>query len=63
MLYYNEGSTNMNLIWGVIFNSVTLKFWIGETIIALSSKVAVKIRITESDVDLAFFAYMRGGAI
>ena len=55
----------MNLIWGVIFNSVTLKFWIGETIIALSSKVAVKIRITESesDVDLAFFAYMRGGAI
>ena len=55
----------MNLIWGIILVSVTLKCWIGQIIIALSPKVAVKIRITEpeSDVDPTFFADMRGEAI
>ncbi len=55
----------MNLIWGVILISVTLKCWIGQFIIALSPKVAVKIRIAEpeSDVDPTFFADMRGEAI
>jgi len=55
----------MNLIWGIILVSVTLKCWIGQIIIALSPKVAVKIRITEpeSDVNQTFFADMRGEAI
>jgi len=55
----------MNLIWGVILISVTLKCWIGQIIIAFSPKVAAKIRITEpeSDVDPTFFADMRGEAI
>ena len=55
----------MNLIWGAILISVTLKCWIGQIIIALSPKVAVKIRIAEpeSDVDPTFFADMRGEAI
>ena len=44
---------DVNLIWGVILISVTLKCWIGQTIIAFSPKVAAKIRIIEpeSDVD------------
>ena len=55
----------MNLIWGVILISITLKCWIGQIIIALSPKVAVKIKITEpeSDVDPTFFADMCGEAI
>ena len=55
----------MNLIWGIILVSVTLKCWIGQIIIALSPKVAVKIRIIEpeSDVGPTFFADMRGAAI
>lgn len=55
----------MNLIWGVILISVTLKCWIGQIIIALSPKAAVKIRIAEpeSDVDSTFFADMHGEAI
>ena len=55
----------MNLIWGVILISVTLKCWIGQIIIAFSPKVAVKIKIAEpeSDVDPTFFADMRGEAI
>ena len=55
----------MNLIWGVVLISVTLKCWIGQIIIALSPKVAVKIRISEdeSDLDPTFFADMRGEAI
>jgi hypothetical protein len=55
----------MNLIWGIILVSVTLKCWIGQIIIALSPKVATKIRIAEkeSDVDPTFFADMRGEAI
>ncbi len=55
----------MNLIWGIILISVTLKCWIGQIIIALSPKVATKIRIAEkeSDVDPTFFADMRGEAI
>ena len=55
----------MNLIWGLILVSVTLKCWIGQIIIALSPKVAVKIRITKpkSDVDPTFFADLHGEAI
>jgi len=59
------GIIDMNLIWGVILISVTLKCWIGQIIIAFSPKVAAKIRIIEpeSDVDPTFFADMHGGAI
>ena len=55
----------MNLIWGIILVSVTLKCWIGQIIIAISPKVAEKIRIAEpeSDLDKTFFADMRGEAI
>ena len=55
----------MNFIWGIILVSVSLKCWIGQIIIAISPKVAVKIRITEpeSDLDKTFFADMRGTAI
>ncbi len=55
----------MNLIWGIILVSVTLKCWIGQIIIALSPKVAAKIKIIEpeSDVNQTFFADMRGEAI
>ena len=55
----------MHLIWGVILVSVTLKCWIGQLIIAISPKMAVKIRIAESedDLDPTFFADMRGEAI
>ncbi len=55
----------MNLIWGVILISITLKCWIGQIIIALSPKVAAKIRIIEpeSDLDPTFFADMHGEAI
>ena len=56
---------DVNLIWGVILISTTLKCWIGQTIIAFSPKVASKIRIIEpeSDVNPTFFADMRGAAI
>jgi len=55
----------MNLIWGIILVSVTLKCWIGQIIIAFSPKVAVKIRIieNESDVNQTFFSEKRGKAI
>jgi len=55
----------MNLIWGIIVVSVTLKCWIGQIIIAFSPKVAVKIRIAESEsnMDPTFFTDMRGQAI
>ena len=55
----------MNLIWGIILVSVTLKCWIGQIIIAFSPKVAAKIKIIEpeSDVNQTFFADMRGEAI
>ena len=55
----------MNLIWGIILVSVTLKCWVGQIIIAISPKVAEKIRIVEpeSDLDKTFFADMRGEAI
>jgi len=56
---------DLNLIWGIILVSVTLKCWIGQIITALSPKLAVKIRIAESasDVDSTFFSDMRGQAI
>ena len=55
----------MNLIWGIILVSVTLKCWIGQIIIAFSPKVAAKIKIIEpeSDVNQTFFADMHGEAI
>jgi hypothetical protein len=55
----------MNLIWGVILISVTLKCWIGQIITAFSPKVAAEIRIAEpeSDVDPTFFVDMRSAAI
>ena len=55
----------MNLIWGIILVSVTLKCWIGQIIIAFSPKVAAKIRIIdpESDLNQMFFVNMRGEAI
>ena len=55
----------MNLIWGIILVSVTLKCWIGQIIIAFSPKVAAKIRIIdpESNLNQTFFANMRGEAI
>ena len=55
----------MNLLWGIILVSGTLKCWIGQVIIILAPKMAVKIRIIEakSDVDSTFFTDMRGQAI
>jgi len=55
----------MNLIWGIILVSVTLKCWIGEIIIAFFPKVAVKIRIieNESEVNQTFFSKKHGKAI
>ena len=55
----------MNLIWGIILVSITLKCWIGQIIIAFSPKVAAKINIIgdESDLNHTFFANMRGEAI
>ena len=55
----------MNLIWGIILVSVTLKCWIGQIIIVLSPKVAEKIKIIEpeSNLDQTYLADMRGAAI
>jgi hypothetical protein len=55
----------MNLIWGIIIVSVTLKCWIGQIIIAFSPKVAGKIKIAESESDMnrTFFLEMQGAAI
>ena len=55
----------MNLIWGIILFSITLKCWIGQVIIAYSPRVATKINIieAESDLDQTFFLDMRGSAI
>ena len=55
----------MNLIWGIILVSITLKCWIGQIIIAFSPKVAAKINIIEDESDLnhTFFVDMYGSAI
>ena len=55
----------MNLIWGIILVSITLKCWIGQIIIAFSPKVAAKINIIEDESDLnhTFFVDMHGSAI
>jgi hypothetical protein len=55
----------MNLIWGIILVSVTLKVWIGQIIISFSPKIAEKINIIEpeSNVDKTFFLDMRGSAV
>ncbi len=54
----------MNIIWGIILLSVTLKVWIGQIIIAFSPKIAEKINIIdpESDIDKTYFLDMRGVA-
>jgi hypothetical protein len=56
---------DVDLIWGIILVSVTLKCWIGQIIIAFSPKVAAKIRIIEpgSNLDSTFYTEMRGAAI
>ena len=55
----------MNLIWGIILVSVTLKCWIGQIIIAFTPKIAEKIKIIEpkSYMDPTFFLDMHGTAI
>ena len=55
----------MNLIWGIILISITLKCWIGQIIITLSPKMAETIKIIEpkSDVDQTYFTYIRSEAI
>jgi len=56
---------DINVLWGIILVSVSLKCWIGQTIIALSPQLASTIRIMdkESELDTTFFADMRGQAI
>jgi len=55
----------MNLIWGIILVSATLKIWIGQIIISFFPKVAEKINIIEpkSGVDKTYYLDMRGSAI
>ena len=55
----------MNLIWGIILVSITLKCWVGQIIIAFSPKIAAKINIfgDESDLNQTYFLDMRGSAI
>lgn len=55
----------MNLIWGIILVSVTLKVWIGQIIIAIAPKIAEKINIieAETDVDKTYFLDMQGAAV
>ena len=56
----------MHLFWGVVLVVFTLLVcWLGQTISALSPRLAVKLGLTEreSDVDPAFYADVRGEAI
>jgi hypothetical protein len=56
----------MDLFWGVILIIFTLLVcWLGQTIAAFSPKLAVKLGLTESEseVDPAFYADVRGEAI
>ena len=56
----------MYLFWGVILIIFTLLVcWLGQTISALSPRLAVKMQLIEpeSDVDPAFYADVRGEAI
>ena len=56
----------MDLFWGVLLIIFTLLVcWLGQTIAAFSPKSAVKLGLTESetDVDPAFYADVRGEAI
>ena len=56
----------MHLFWGVVLIVFTLLVcWLGQTISALSPRLAVKLGLTEreSDVDPAFYADIRGEAI
>ena len=56
----------MELFWGVILIIFTmLVCWLGQTISALSPRLAVKMQLTEpeSDVDPAYYADVRGEAI
>ncbi len=55
----------MNVLWGILLTSITLKCWVGQIIIALSPKIAAKIRIIESqsDMDPTFFTDIRSQAM
>ena len=56
----------MHVFWGVILIVFTLVVcWLGQTISALSPKLAVKLGLTEreSEVDSTFYADVRGEAI
>ena len=55
----------MDLIWGASLTIFSLVGWIGQTITALSPKVAVKLGLTEPshDVDPTFYADVRGESI
>ena len=55
----------MNLIWGVILTIFSLLGWLAQTITALSPKTATKWGLTESetDVDPAYYADVRGEAV
>jgi hypothetical protein len=55
----------MNIFWGAILTFFSLFGWLGQTITAFSPKVATKLGLTEpeSDVDLTFYADVRGEAI
>ncbi len=56
----------MGLFWGVILIIFTLLVgWLGQTITAFSSKLAVKLALTEpeSEVGPTFYADVRGEAI
>ena len=55
----------MNVTWGIILVSASLKVWIGQIIIACSPSLAEKINIIEpeSNVNKTYFLEMRGSAL
>jgi len=62
----SAGGTQMHVFWGVILIIFTLVVcWLGQTISALSPKLAIKLGLTEreSEVDSTFYADVRGEAI
>ena len=60
-----SNTIDVDLIWGIILISTTLKCWVGQIIIAYSPKAAAKIRIIEPEscLDPTFFTDMHGAAI
>ncbi len=53
----------INLIWGIILTSATLKVWVGQIIIVLSPKLAEKINIIESDMDKNYYLDLQVSAV